>query len=63
MGTSDLYYAAYLKDNPAQEPIAVGQSAPGVLADASRKIGRPKSDFELLEITREQFERLKQFLA
>jgi hypothetical protein len=30
----DLYYVAYLKDDPAKEPIATSYSAPGVLAEA-----------------------------
>jgi hypothetical protein len=31
----DLYYVAYLKDDPAKEPIAVSYSLPGVLAEAA----------------------------
>jgi hypothetical protein len=33
----DLYYVAYLKDDPAQEPIAASYSSPGVLAAAAHK--------------------------
>jgi len=51
-----------LKSDPAKEPIAVGDSAPGTLADAAHKTGRPKADFELLEISREESEKLKRFL-
>jgi hypothetical protein len=43
----ELYYVAYLKDDPAKEPISVGYSAPGVLAEAAQKSGRAKADFEL----------------
>ena len=55
----DFHYVVYAKDDPAQEPIAVGDSAPRTLADASHKTGRPKSDFELVEISREEYERIK----
>jgi hypothetical protein len=55
----DFHYVVYLKSDPAKEPIAVGDSAPGTLAGAAHKTGRPKADFELLEISREQYERLK----
>ncbi len=55
----DLYYVAYLKDDPAKEPIAASYSAPGVLAEAAHKTGRAKPDFELREIGREEHERLK----
>ena len=42
-----------------QEPIATSYSAPGVLAEAAHKTGRAKADFELREISREEYERLK----
>jgi hypothetical protein len=58
----DLYYVAYLKDDPAKEPIATSYSAPGALAEASHKTGRAKADFELREISKEQYEQLKQLL-
>jgi hypothetical protein len=58
----DHYYVAHLKDDPAKEPIAASYSAPGVLAEASRKTGRAKPDFELREISREEYERLKSLL-
>jgi hypothetical protein len=50
---------AYLKDDPAKEPIAASYSAPGVLAEAVHKTGRAKADLELREISREEYERLK----
>jgi hypothetical protein len=53
----DLYYVAYLKDDAAKEPIATSYSAPGVLADAAHKTRRAKADFELQEISREEYER------
>jgi hypothetical protein len=51
-----------LKIDPAQEPITVGDSALGTLADAVHKTGRPKADFELREISRETYERLKSLM-
>jgi hypothetical protein len=58
----DLYYVAYLKDDPAKEPVAASYSAPGVLAEAAHKTGRSKADFELREIRREEYERIKWLL-
>ncbi len=55
------YYVAYLKDDPAKEPVVVGDSSPAALADASRKTGRPKHDFELRRISRNEYETLKRF--
>jgi hypothetical protein len=58
----DLYYVAYLKSDPAKEPVAASYSAPGVLSEAAHKTGRAKADFELREISREEYERLKSLL-
>jgi hypothetical protein len=58
----DLYYVAYLKDDPAKEPVAASYSSPGVLAEAAHKTGRAKVDFELREISREEYGRLKSLL-
>jgi hypothetical protein len=58
----DLYYVAYLKDDPAKEPIAASSSAPGVLAEAAHKTGRAKADFELREISKEEYDRIKSIL-
>ena len=58
----DLYYVAYLKDDPAKEPVATRYSAPGVLAEAVHKTGRAKADFELREISREEYDRLRSLL-
>jgi hypothetical protein len=55
----DHYYVAYLKDDPAKEPVATSDSAPGALAEAAHKTGRAKADFELREISKEEYERLK----
>jgi hypothetical protein len=58
----DYYYVAYLKDDPAKEPIAASYSAPGVLAEAAHKTGRAKADFEIREISREEYERIKSMI-
>ena len=58
----DHYYVAYLKDDPAKEPIAASYSAPGVLAEAAHKTGRAKADFEIREIGKEEYERFKSLL-
>jgi len=55
----DHYYVAYLKDDRAKEPVAASYSAPGVLAEAAHRTGRAKADFELREISREEYDRLK----
>jgi hypothetical protein len=49
------YNAASLKDDPAKEPVAASYSSPGVLAEAALKTGRPKADFELREISKEEY--------
>jgi hypothetical protein len=41
----DHYYVAYLKDDPAKEPIAPSYSAPGMLAEAAHNTGRVKGRF------------------
>jgi hypothetical protein len=58
----DHYYVAYLKDDPAKEPVATSYSAPGVLAEAAHKTGRAKVDFELREISRKEYERIKSLI-
>jgi hypothetical protein len=58
----DYFYVTYLKDDPAKEPIAASYSAPGVLTEAAHKTGRAKADFELREIGREEYQRLKSIL-
>ena len=58
----DYCYVAYLKDDPAKEPIAASYSAPGVLAEAAHKTGRAKADFEIREISREEYERIKSMI-
>jgi len=40
--------------------VAVSQSAVGVLADAAEKTGRERSEFEVHQISREEYERLRE---
>jgi hypothetical protein len=52
------YYAAV--DKATGEVVAVSESAVGVLADAAEKTGLPRDEFELHEISRKEYERLKE---
>lgn len=56
------YYVAYLKDDPAKEPIATSYSSPGVLGEAAHKTGRAKGDFEIRQIDAEEYQILKRLL-
>jgi hypothetical protein len=53
----DLYYAAV--DKQTGQTVALGMSAPGVLADASERTGLPKDYLELRKISGEEYERFK----
>jgi hypothetical protein len=55
----ELYFAAV--DKQTGRIAAVGMSAPGVLADASEKTGLPKDCFELRRISRDEWDRLREF--
>jgi hypothetical protein len=57
------YFVAYLRTDPAKEPLATGESIPGIIADAAAKTRRHRTDFEVEEISRERYEKLRQFLA
>jgi hypothetical protein len=59
---ADKFYVLYLRTDAAKEPLAAGPSIPAILADASGKTGRPKSDFTIEEISKERYETLKPFL-
>jgi hypothetical protein len=48
----DRFYFAYLKDDPAKEPIAIGYSISGTIVDAATTTGRHRSDFEVQEYER-----------
>jgi hypothetical protein len=55
----DRYYVAYLKDDPANEPIATSYRAPSVLAETAHKTARrtPISNFG-----KQEHDRLKALL-
>jgi hypothetical protein len=59
----DRFYCAYIKGDAAKEPITTGESIPAIIADAAVKTGRPRTDFEVEEISRKRYEKLKQFLG
>ena len=59
----DRYYVAYSKQDPAKEPLSTGESIPRIIADAAAKTGRQRTDFEVEEISRERYAKLRRFLA
>jgi hypothetical protein len=59
----ERYFVVYAKSDPAKEPLSTGESTPAIIADASRKTGRPRDDFDVQEIPKERYEKLKQFLG
>jgi hypothetical protein len=59
----DRFYCTYIKGDAAKEPITTGESIPAIIADAAVKTGRPRTDFEVEEISRKRYEKLKQFLG
>jgi hypothetical protein len=59
--TWDYYYAAINKTTG--ETVAVGESSPGVIADAAEKTGLPKDSFELRQISKEEYGRLLKHLC
>jgi hypothetical protein len=59
----ETYFAAYLRDDAAQEPLAVSHSATDVLAQAESRTGRTKANFKLRQIDKEQYEILKKLIG
>jgi hypothetical protein len=59
----DHFYCTHIKGDAAKEPITTGESIPAIIADAAAKTGRPRTDFEVEEISRKRYEKLKQFLG
>jgi hypothetical protein len=45
--------------DPTAKPVTVGDSAVRVLADASEITGLPRDNFEVWEISREEFEKFR----
>ena len=59
----DRFYCTHIKGDAAKEPITTGESIPAIIAGAAAKTGRPRSDFEVEEISRKRYEKLKRFLG
>ena len=55
----DYYYKACRKGDREAKAVAVSYSSAGVLADASEITGIPKDNFEVRDITREEYERIR----
>jgi hypothetical protein len=55
----DYYYVAYLKDDPAKEPIAASYSAPESSPKQRPRPEERRAIFEIREVSREEYERLK----
>ena len=56
------YFSVHLTDDPAREPVAVGESIPGTIADAATKLGRERNEFSVERISPEQYQTLSKFL-
>jgi hypothetical protein len=52
----DCYYKTCRKGDTEARAVAVNQSAVRALADASEITGLPRDNFEVWEITKEEFE-------
>jgi hypothetical protein len=50
-----------VKNDPARGPVAVGWSIPGTIASAAEKTGCDRKDFEVEQITAEQYRFLSSF--
>jgi hypothetical protein len=61
--SSEEFYVAYLRNDQAKEPLAVDQSIPKAIAIAAERTGRSRDDFTIEEISKERFEKLKEFLG
>jgi hypothetical protein len=53
----EYYFKACRKGDPAAKAVTVNESAVRALADASEITGLPRDNFEVHEITKEEFER------
>jgi hypothetical protein len=54
----EYYYTAV--DKKTGETVALSEIAVGVLADAAEKTGLPRDCFEVHQISRKEYERLKE---
>ena len=55
----EYYFKACRKGDATAKPVTVGESAVRVLADASEITGLPRDNFEVHQITREEYESLR----
>jgi len=55
----DYFFKACRKGDPTAKPVAVGDSAVRVLADASEITGLPRDNFEVREITKHEYEEFR----
>jgi hypothetical protein len=55
----DYYYKACKKGDPVAKAVTVDQSPVAALANASEITGLPRDNFEVYEISKEEFERLR----
>jgi hypothetical protein len=55
----EYYFKACRKGDPEAKAVAIGENPMGVLADASEITGLPRDNFEVHEISKEQFEKLR----
>jgi hypothetical protein len=53
----EYYFKACRKGDPEAKAVAIGESPVRLLADANEITGLPRDNFEVWEITREEFER------
>ena len=52
----EYYFKACRKGDATDKAVTVGESAVRVLADASETTGLPRDNFEVWQISREEFE-------
>ena len=55
----DYYYKACKKGDPEAKSVTVDQSLVVTLANASEITGLPRDNFEVHEISKEEFEKLR----
>lgn len=55
----EYYYKACKKADPEAKAVTANQSPVAALANASEITGLPRDEFEIHEISKEEFERLR----
>ncbi len=59
----DYYFKACRKVTPEAKAVIVNESAVRAIADTSEITGLPRDNFEVHEISKEEFEKIKRNLA